>query len=221
MAKLREQNEELREENAELEDEVAQLEEEAEGLLTDVAEARVEAERAEEAAGEAQAAEEESASGDSGGTLTAVGPDQVEGEPLPEVIPDDFPLPSGASVRDVYQDEFSFSMTILLDSTYDETLAFFEEELSPEEWEELVGDRVESTSEGFQGIDTSWERGTYTPLDSPQDDPNYEQTAETLDVGIYELDPSGVQVDVRWYDYELADRQREAEEGGASEGQSS
>lgn len=59
-------------------------------------------------------------------------------------------------------------------STHDETLAFFEDELPSEDWEELVGDRVGSTTEGFRGIDTSWERGTYTPLDSPRDDPNYE-----------------------------------------------
>lgn len=112
-------------------------------------------------------------------------------------------------------------MTILLDSTFEETVAFYEEQLPAEDWEELVGERVEGETEGFEGVDTSWERGTYIPQDLPQDDPTYEQTAQTLDVGVYELDPSGVQVDIRWYDSELADQQREAEENDGNEGQSS
>lgn len=210
---LREENAQLREENANLEEEIGRLEEEAEGLRSDIAEARAEAEEAESAAG--QAAEDES-----GGTLTAVGPEELEGEPLPGLVPDDLPLPSGGSVRDVYEDDYTFSMTILLPSTFDETLAFYEERLPEVDWQEVVGDRVEGTTNGFRGVETSWDKGTYIPQDLPQDDPDYEQVAQNMDISVYELDPSGVQVDVRWYDYELSDSQREAEENDA-DGQSS
>jgi len=220
-SELKSENDALRQDNERLKGEVRRLEEEVEVLRSDVAEARAEAEQAEATAAEAEAAPSGSEEGSGGGEVADAGPGDVGGEPLPELMPKDFPLPAGASVRNVYEDDSSFSMTILLDSTFDEAVAFYEEQLPAQGWEELVGDRVEGETEGFEGVETSWEKGTFIPEDLPQDDPDYEQTAQTLSLGVYELDPSGVQVDVRWYDYELADRQREAEENDSDGGQSS
>lgn len=56
--------------------------------------------------------------------------------------------------------------------------------------------------EGLKGVETSWERGTYIPQGSPQDS-DYEQTKETLTLGVYEIEPSGVAVEIFWNDYKL------------------
>lgn len=213
--KLEQKNEQLQQENAQLESEVERLEKEIESLRSDVADARAEASAEQATAEETQAETEDPASGpeESGGELQVVDPEELEGESVPDLLPDDFPLPSGGTVQNIYEDDSSVTMTILLDSTFDTAVAFYDEQLPPQGWEE--SDRTEGEVEGSKGVDISFDKGTFIPEGSPQD-PNYEQVKEDLTLSIYELAPSGVAVDIRWFDYELADQQRNAEEDGSS-----
>src|SRR3989337_1482071 len=55
--------------------------------------------------------------------------------------------------------------------------------------------------EGLRGAETSWERGTFIPEGSPND-PDFAQTKETMTLEVYEIEPSGVAVEVFWTDFE-------------------
>ena len=105
---------------------------------------------------------------------------------------------------------FAFSLNFVIDSDFDTTGAFYDEQLAAQGWEET--DRTEGTVEGLKGVETTWERGTFIPEGSPQD-PDYEQTKENLTLGVYEIEPSGVIVEIFWNDYErLSDDSGEQEE---------
>ena len=54
-------------------------------------------------------------------------------------------------------------------------------------------------------METSWERGTFIPEGSPND-PTYEQTKETITVDVYEIESSGVAVEIFWTDFEILNK---------------
>ena len=208
---LQAENKELRQENERLDEEVQRLQGEVERLQGEVAEAEPEATEVEPPAGSpedgVQEAEPEESSG---GGLAVAGPGDVGGEDLPEIMPDDFPLPAGAIADYASETEYSFSLDFVIDSDFETTGGFYDEQLATQGWEET--DRTEGTVEGLRGVETSWERGTYIPEGSPQDS-DYEQTKETLTLGVYEIEPSGVAVEIFWNDYErLGDDSQEEDQ---------
>ena len=153
-----------------------------------------------------QEAEPEQASG---GSLAVAGPSDVTGEELPGIMPDDFPLPAGAVADYASETEYSFSLDLVIDSDFETVGAFYEERLPKGEWKET--DRTEGTVEGLRGAETTWERGTFIPEDSPQESA-YEQTKEAMTLGVYEIEPSGVAVEVFWNDYELLNKDASGED---------
>lgn len=199
---MRAQNEELRAENERLRSEV-------ERLRADVARAGVEdestvVEEAEPARGEdpgGAASEPEEASG--GGDIAVAGPGDVGGEAVPGIKPDDLPLPAGAVIEYSDEGDYNFTVELVLDSDLRSVTAFYEERLRQGGWEEV--DRTEYEQDGLEGVETSWERGTYVPEGSPQGDPNYEQTDETLSLVLQEIQPSGVGGRLSWNSYKLLD----------------
>lgn len=211
-AGLRAENEELRQENERLHAEVERLEGKVEGLRVAMS-AGSEAEETGPAATEPSREETEPASpepqrGSGGGSLAVAGSGDVSGEPLPELMPDDFPLPVGAVVGYVYKDYWTFNLDFVLDSEFEQAAAFYDEQLAAQGWEETG--RTEGTVEGLKGVETTWERGTYIPEGGPQDG-DYEQTRETMTLTVYEIEPSGVGVEIVWNNHELLDRNYEEE----------
>ncbi len=67
--------------------------------------------------------------GSSGGGLVVAGPGEVEGEELPEVMPEDFPIPAGAVVDYVSEMGYNFSLTFVIDSGFGTTTGFSDEQL--------------------------------------------------------------------------------------------
>ena len=206
---LRAENRELRQENERLDEEVQRLQGEVERLQGEVEDTREAAEAPETEvpkaeAPESTAQEDEVREADpersSGGGLAVAGPGEVEGEELPGVMPDDFPIPAGAVADYVSEMGYNFSLNFVIDSDFETTTGFYDERLAAQGWEET--DRTEGTVEGLKGVETNWERGTFIPEGSP-DDPDYEQTKETLSLGVYEIEPSGVAVEIFWTDFEL------------------
>jgi len=202
---LRAENKELRQENERLDEEVGRLQGEVGRLQGEVEDARETAEAEPEVpATEPTAQEDEVRKADpeepSGGGLAVAGPGDVGGEELPEVMPDDFPIPAGAVADYVSEMGYNFSLNFVIDSDFETTRDFYDEQLVAQGWEET--DRTEGTVEGLKGVETSWERGTYLPEGSPRE-PDYEQTKESLTLGVYEIEPSGVAVEIFWTDYEL------------------
>ena len=115
-----------------------------------------------------RAAEPEAASG---GGLAMAGPGDVSGEELPEAMPEDFPILTDAVVDYVSEMGYNFSLNFVIDSDFETTAGFYDEQLSARGWEET--DRTEGTVEGLRGVETSWERGTFIPEGSPND-PDFE-----------------------------------------------
>ena len=197
--KLSQENERLREEVERLQGEVGRLQGEVEearetaGAEPEVPESTVQEEEVEEAEPEES----------SGGGLAVAGPGEVDGEELPEIMPEDFPIPAGAVADYVSEMGYNFSLTFVIDSDFETTVAFYDEQLVARGWEET--DRTEGTVEGLKAVETSWERGTFIPEGSP-DDPAYAQAKETMTVDVYEIEPSGVAVEVFWTDFELLNK---------------
>ncbi len=217
---LRSENKDLRQENGRLGEEVQRLQGEVERLQGEVEDARETAEAQPEvpetetpSATQEDEVQEAKPEESSGGGLAVAGPGDVSGEELPGVMPDDFPIPAGAVADYVSETEYSFSLNFVIDSDFDTTGAFYDEQLAAQGWEET--DRTEGTVEGLKGVETTWERGTFIPEGSPQD-PDYEQTKETLTLGVYEIEPSGVAVELFWNDYELLNKDTSEEDGGES-----
>ena len=200
------ENRELRQENERLEGEVERLQGEVGRLQGEVEEARetaaAEPEVPEPAAREEEVEEAEPEES-SGGGLAVAGPGEVEGEELPEVMPEDLPIPAGAVADHESEMGYNFSLTFVIDSDFETTTGFYDEQLAAQGWEETG--RTEGTVEGLKAVETSWERGTFIPEGSP-DDPAYEQTRETMTVDVYEIEPSGVAVEVFWTDFELLNK---------------
>ena len=61
------------------------------------------------------------------------------------------------------------------------------------------------TGRGFGGRETSWVGSTFTPEGSPND-PDYEQTKETMTLDVHEIERSGVAVEVFWTDFEILNK---------------
>lgn len=209
---LRAQNKELRAENEDLQAEIEDLQAENEDLQAELAEASagddtsdVESPEVtqEEAAGE-KPSDEPSSRGDSGGrgSIEVAGPGDVSGESIPEIMPEDFPLPAGAVLEYTNEGDYNFSLDLVLDSDLESITAFYEEQLRSRGWKEI--DRTEYEQDGLEGVETSWERGTYIPEGSP-DDPDYEQTDETLSLTLQEIQPSGVAGRLLWNSYKMLD----------------
>ena len=213
---LQAENKDLRQENGRLDEEVQRLQGELERLQGEVEDAgettEPEVPETESTSQEDEVREAEPEES-SGGGLAVAGPGEVSGEELPRVMPDDFPIPAGAVADYVSETEYSFSLNFVIDSGFDTTGAFYDEQLAAQGWEET--DRTEGTVEGLKGVETTWERGTFIPEGSPQD-PDYEQTKETLTLGVYEIEPSGVAVELFWNDYELLNKDTSEESGGES-----
>lgn len=217
---LRAENKDLRQENRRLNEEVQRLQGEVERLQGEVEDARETAEAEPEApetetpsTTQEDAVREAGPEGSSGGGLAVAGPGDVGGEELLGVMPDDFPIPAGAVADYVSEMEYNFSLNFVIDSDFVTTGAFYDEQLAAQGWEET--DRTEGTVEGLKGAETTWERGTFIPEGSPRD-PDYEQTKENLSLGVYEIEPSGVAVELFWSDYELLNRDTSEEERGGS-----
>ncbi len=200
-------------ENRELSQENERLEGEVEKLQGEVGRLRGKVEDARETAGaEAPAMEpttqeegvrEAEPEGSPGGALAVAGPGEVEGEELPEAMPEDFPIPAGAVVDYASEMGYNFSLNFVIDSDFETTTGFYYEQLAAQGWKET--DRTEGTVEGLKGAETSWERGTFIPEGSP-DDLDYEQTKETMTLEVFEIEPSGVAVEVFWTDFELLNK---------------
>ena len=141
--------------------------------------------------------------GSPGGGLPVAGPGEVEGEELPEAMPEDFPIPAGAVVDYASEMGYNFSLDFVIDSDFATTMDFYYEQLAAQGWEET--DRTEGTVEGLKAVETSWERGTFIPEGSP-DDPDFAQTKETMTLEVFEIEPSGVAVEVFWIDFELLNK---------------
>jgi len=141
--------------------------------------------------------------GSPGGGLAVAGPGEVEGKELPEAMPEDFPIPAGAVVDYVSEMGYNFSLNFVIDAGFETTADFYDEQLAARGWEET--DRTEGTVEGLRGVETPWERGTFIPEGSP-DDPDFAQTKETMILEVYEIEPSGVAVEVFWTDFELLNK---------------
>ena len=197
------ENRELRQENERLNGEVARLQGEVERLQGEVEDAQETAE-AEPPAAESTAQEDEVQESEpeqsSGGSLAVAGSGDVTGEELPGIMPDDFPLPAGAVADYVSETDYNFALDFVIDTDFEAASAFYDGQLPATGWEET--DRTEGTVEGLKGVETSWERGSYIPEGSPQDS-DYAQAKERLTLGVYEIEPSGVAVEIFWNDYEL------------------
>lgn len=202
---LEAENREPREENERLGEEVERLRGEVERLQGEVEDAREAsgAEATEPTTAQGEEVREAEPEGSPGGGLAVAGPGEVEGEELPEAMPEDFPIPAGAVVDYASEMGYNFSLNFVIDAGFETTTGFYDEQLSPRGWEET--DRTEGTVEGLEGVETSWERGTFIPEGSP-DDPDFAQTKETMALEVYEIEPSGVAVEVFWTDFELLDQ---------------
>ena len=152
---LEDENRELRQENERLGEEVERLQGEVERLQGEVADVR-EASGTEEPATESTAQGEEvreaEPEGSPGGGLAVAGPGDVSGEELPEAMPEDFPIPAGPVVDYVSEIGYNFSLNFLIDSGFETTAGFYNEQLSTRGWEET--DRTEGTVEGLEGAET-------------------------------------------------------------------
>jgi hypothetical protein len=208
---LRAQNKELRAENEELQAEIEDLQAENEDLQAELAEAStgdgtsdVESPEVtqEEAAVEESSGEPSSEDDSAGGSIEVAGPGDVSGESVPEIMPEDFPLPAGAVLEYTNEGDYNFSLDLVLDSDLGSITAFYEEQLQSRGWKEV--DRTEYEQDGLEGVETSWERGTYIPEGSPND-PDYEQTDETLSLTLQEIQPSGVAGRLLWNSYKMLD----------------
>lgn len=205
--RLRSENADLRSENEDLQVEVRELQSEMEDLQAEVAQASAGSESAvesdepteQESADEADSVSEESPDA---GSIAVAGSGDKSGDSVPEIMPEDFPLPSGAVLEYTNEGDYNFSLDFLLDSDLASITAFYEEQLQAQGWEEV--DRTEYEQDGLEGVETSWERGTYIPQGSPQDS-DYEQTDETLTLTLQEVQPSGVGGRILWNSYELLD----------------
>ena len=205
--RLRSENEDLRSENEDLQAEVRELQSEMEDLQAEVAQASAGSDSAvesadpteQESADETNSASEESPDA---GSIAVAGPGDTSGDSVPEIMPEDFPLPSGAVLEYTNEGDYNFSLDFLLDSDLASITAFYEEQLQTQGWEEV--DRTEYEQDGLAGVETSWERGTYIPKGSPQDS-DYEQTDETLTLTLQEVQPSGVGGRILWNSYKLLD----------------
>ncbi len=202
---LRAQNEELRAENeelqAEIEDLQAELAEASAGDETsDVESPEVtQQEPAQEEAADGTSSGSEGGSG-GGGSIEVAGPGDVSGESVPGIMPEDFPLPAGAVLEYTNEGDYNFSLDFVLDSDQESITAFYEEQLQSRGWKEV--DRTEYEQDGLAGVETSWERGAYIPEGSPND-PDYEQTDETLSLTLQEIQPSGVAGRLLWNSYKM------------------
>lgn len=90
--------------------------------------------------------------GGAGGGLAVAGPGDVSGEELPEAMPEDFPIPAGA-VDYVSEMGYNFSLNFVIESGFETTAGFCDEQLAAQGWEET--DRTEGTVEGLKGAETS------------------------------------------------------------------
>jgi hypothetical protein len=203
---LEAENRELHQENERLGEEVEWLQGEVERLQGEVEDAR-ETSGTEEPATEPTAQQEQvraaEPEGSPGGGLAVAGPGEVEGEELPEAMPEDFPIPAGAVVDYVSEMGYNSSLNFVIDSDFETTTGFYYEQLAARGWEET--DRTEGTVEGLEGAETSWERGTFIPEGGPND-PDFAQTKETLTLEVFDREPSGVAVEVFWTDFEILNK---------------
>jgi hypothetical protein len=201
---LEAENRNLRLENERLGEEVERLQGEVERLQGEVEDARETAGAEPEVPATEPTAQEEEVreaepEGSPGGGLPVAGLGEVEGEELPEAMPEDFPIPAGAVVDYASEMGYHFSLNFVIDSDFATTTDFYYEQLAAQGWEET--DRTEGTVEGLKAVETSWERGTFIPEGSP-DDPDFAQTKETMTLEVFEIEPSGVAVEVFWTDFE-------------------
>lgn len=207
--RLRAENGELRAENEDLQAEVGDLQAEIEDLQAEVGELQAEAETdgseaiQEESAPEGPVAEASSEPGSDAGGVEVAGPGDVSGEPVPGIKPEDLPLPAGAVIDYADEGDYNFTLDFVLDSDLASVVGFYEERLQQAGWEEV--DRTEYEQDGLEGVEVSYERGAYVPQGSPQNDPDYEQTDQTLNLILQEIQPSGVGSRISWNSYELLD----------------
>ena len=205
--RLKSENEELRSANQDLQTEVRDLQSEVEDLQAEAAQASAGSDSAVESAEstQQQSADEPAPSSEgssNAGSITVAGPGDTSGESAPEIMPEDFPLPSGAVLDYADEGEYNFNLDFLLDSDLTSISAFYEDQLKAQGWEEV--DRTEYEQDGLSGVETSWEHGTYIPKGSPQDS-DYEQTDESLTLTLQEVQPSGVGGRIFWNSYKLLD----------------
>lgn len=201
--------EQLRAENKELQSENEQLQQEIEDLQGQVAEADDEGTAADVDSPETTQPEDDdptssgaSESGSGGEDIQVAGDGDVSGEEVPEIKPDDVPLPSSAVLDYTNEGDYNFSLDFVLDSDLESLTAFYEKQLEAEGWEEV--DRTEYEQDGLEGVETSWEKGVYTPKGSPQES-DYEQTDQTLSLTLQEIQPSGSAGRLLWNSYKLLD----------------
>lgn len=203
--KLRADNEELRAENEKLQAEIEDLQGQVaeasdEGASADV-ESPDESTPSEPESGDSSGGDSSESSG--GGDIEVAGDGDVSGEEVPEIMPEDFPLPSGAVLDYTNEGDYNFSLDFVLDSDLESLTAFYEKQLQETGWEEV--DRTEYEQDGLKGVETSWEKGVYTPEGSPQDS-DYEQTDQTLSLTLQEIQPSGSAGRILWNSYKMLDQ---------------
>lgn len=201
---LRERNESLRAENRELEEEVSQLRSEVEELRDQSSEPAAQSEDTEQTE---ETPQEESAG--EGSPLSVADPAEIGGEPVPEIMPEDFPLPEGATIEFTNEDAHTFSLEFVLDSDLGTLTEFYEEQLTAQGWEET--DRTEYTREDLEGVDIFWEKGSYTPEGG-----SAEQRRQTLALTLQEIRPSGSAARVLWTDYQLLEESQQDQESPSS-----
>jgi hypothetical protein len=126
----------------------------------------------------------------------------VSGEPVPDIMPEDFPLPSGVTLDYTNEDDYNFNLDFVLDSDLQSLVSFYENELKAADWKEV--DRTEYERDGLKGVEISWERGVFIPKDGPQDS-DYEQNDQTLGLALQEIQPSGAAGRIFWNSYKLLD----------------
>jgi hypothetical protein len=160
---LEAENRELRQENGRLEGEVERLQGEVEDAR-ETAGAEPEAPTSEPTAQEEEVREADPEAS-SGGGLAVAGPGEVEGEELLKAMPEDFPIPAGAVADYVSEMGYNFSLNFVIDSDFETTRGFYDEQLAGRGWEET--DRTEGTVEGLKGSETSWERARSSPRAAP------------------------------------------------------
>lgn len=71
-------------------------------------------------------------------------------------MPEDFPLPSGATLDYTNEDDYNFNLDFVLDSDLQSLVSFYENELKAADWKEV--DRTEYEQDGLKGVEISWER---------------------------------------------------------------
>ena len=199
----------LRVENRELQSENERLQGEIEALQGQVAEADDEGTVAdvdgpeETDSEEAEPSTDDDSEGGSGGAnIQVAGEGDVSGKEVPEIMPEDFPLPSGAVLDYTNEGDYNFSLDFVLDSDLESLTTFYEDELESQGWKEV--DRTEYERDGLEGVETSWEKGVYVPKGSPEDS-DYEQTDQTLSLTLQEIQPSGSAGRLLWNSYKLLD----------------